>query len=271
MSGAVLSPVASPPPRRLSPTRPPPSGRPTRDLVTPQRTPLRPGRLRLALERAYQTRHGERAPAALIDVLTAHVRHETADGRQVYNHNFGGIKGASPEGQTARLKTTEVLQGRRRRVRDGFRAYATPERGAEDYLGFLERNHPAAMADARRGDISGFARHLKRGGYYTAPVATYAASMARRYRAATPTASDATEAPPWVDDGRLAEAVRAETRPYLYGEELAAEARRLDADADALPPDVDVDVARVLSAASSLAARIGVPAGEEDHEEGTAS
>lgn len=245
--------------RRAAPTRAEGASRGGAQTVKPQRTPLAPGRIRVALERAYEAKHGSKPSAAMLDVLTAHVSHETADGNKMYNHNFGGIKGVSPDGFTARLRTTEVIRGRSIRIRDGFRAYETPERGAADYLGYLERNHPQALERASRGDVSGFARSLKSRGYYTASLRDYQASMARRMEGAEGWRG-------WVSDGRLDEAVRSmqvvEGGRYTYGEELAAEARALDGEAD--ETSTEVDVARVFSAVQGMAARIGAPVDEDE-------
>lgn len=245
--------------RRTKPIRAEAAGRTGARAVQPQRTPLAPGRIRVAIERAYQEKHGSKPPEAMLDVLTAHVAHETADGNKMYNHNFGGIKGTSPEGFTAHLRTREVIRGRTIRIRDGFRAYETPERGAADYLSYLERNHPQALERAEKGDVSGFAQSLKSRGYYTASLKDYQASMARRMEGAEGWRD-------WVSNGQLDQAVRSmqvlEGGRYLYGDELAAEARSLDGETD--ETTTEVDVARVFSAVEGMAARIGAPAGDEE-------
>jgi hypothetical protein len=113
----------------------------------------------------------------MLDVLTAQACHETAHGASMYNYNFGGIKGSSPEGTTARLRTREVLQGKEVSITDGFRAYSTPVAGATDYLLLLERRFPRAVDAAREGDVDGFVRSLKAGHYFTADPDQYAASV----------------------------------------------------------------------------------------------
>jgi len=248
--------------RRAEPVRAEAAKRTGAQAVHPQRTPLAPGRIRVALERAYEEKHGRKPSAAMLDVLTAHVSHETADGNKMYNHNFGGIKGVSPDGYTARLRTREVIRGRTIRIRDGFRAYETPERGAADYLSYLERHHSQALERAKRGDVTGFATSLKSRGYYTASLKDYQASMARRMEGAEGWRH-------WVSDGQLDHAVRSmqvvEGGRYLYGEELAAEARALDGESG--DTTTEVDVARVFSAVEGMAARIGAPVeGEEEDE-----
>jgi hypothetical protein len=112
-------------------------------------------------------------------VLTAHVSLETASGRRMFNFNFGGIKGTSPEGATARYLTHEVVGGRRVKVEQSFRAYGSAEGGAADYLGLLRARFPDAARAADAGDARGFAERLGRAGYYTAPVSEYAAAIER--------------------------------------------------------------------------------------------
>lgn len=112
-----------------------------------------------------------------MDVLAAQVFHETGLGASMHNNNFGGIKGVSPEGMTARAKTREILRGEEVVIRDAFRAYSTPTEGAKDYLSFLERRFPEATRAAHRGDAAGFVKSLKDGRYFTADVGEYTAAV----------------------------------------------------------------------------------------------
>src|SRR5689334_2223618 len=102
--------------------------------VDPQRTPLSAKEVRSSIASAYRQMRGEAISEPMLDVLSAQACTETAHGASMYNFNFGGIKGASPEGATARLKTREVLDGREVTIKDGFRAYSSPIAGATDYL-----------------------------------------------------------------------------------------------------------------------------------------
>jgi hypothetical protein len=138
---------------------------------------MSPGEIRQALATAHKSLHGETIPPKMLDVLAAQACHETAHGASMYNYNFGGIKGSSPEGTTARLRTREVLQGKEVAITDGFRAYSTPVAGATDYLLLLERRFPRAVDAAREGDVDGFVRSLKAGHYFTADPDLYAASV----------------------------------------------------------------------------------------------
>ena len=145
--------------------------------VEPKRTQVTPDDIRGALARAHVKVTGRAASGATLDVLTAQASLETASGGRMYNYNFGGIKGASPSGETAKLNTHEVLDGKDVQIKDGFRAYKTIDEGAADYVKLIRDRFPTAMQQAERGDTDGFAHALKKSGYYTADEKAYAAGL----------------------------------------------------------------------------------------------
>lgn len=147
--------------------------------VEPRRTPVSVTELRAAIDRAHRELTGRVTPPKLLDVLTAHASLETASGGQMYNYNFGGIKGRSLTGETARYRTKEVVDGREIEVRDGFRAYRTLDDGARDYVRLMRSQFGAAVARAEAGDVAGFAHALKQARYYTADEAKYASALER--------------------------------------------------------------------------------------------
>ncbi|MFO0553012.1 MAG: hypothetical protein U0271_31785 [Polyangiaceae bacterium] len=146
-------------------------------VVEGKKTVLSSSDIRRALAEAYVDTHGEPMSKKMLDVLTAQACHETAAGASMYNYNFGGIKGTSPEGATTRLLTHEVFDGREVTIRDGFRAYSSARAGAADYLNLLERRFPRAMDAAARGDVDDFVARLKAGHYFTGEQGAYAASL----------------------------------------------------------------------------------------------
>lgn len=200
------------------------------------------GEVRAALEAGYRKLTGRSMPAGMAEVLSAHVAHETARGDRMFNFNFGGIKGAGPSGLTARYLTTEVLDGKHKKLVDGFRAYRNATEGAEDYLKLLGDRYPAALAQAQTGDVTGFAAALKQQRYFTADLGDYTRALE----------AHAGEA------AALGRGGRAEGTSYLYGKELALEGLRLDGVQDASLPTA-LEVARVMDSMSSLASRIGAP------------
>lgn len=148
-----------------------------RTEVEVQRTPVSRADLRAAIGRAHQKLTGHAAPAALLDTLTAHASLETGSGAQMYNYNFGGIKGTSPSGETARMRTREVIEGREIEVRDGFRSYRSLDDGALDYVRLMRDRFGGAVARAEVGDVDGFAHALKQARYYTADESKYASAL----------------------------------------------------------------------------------------------
>lgn len=208
--------------------------------VQAKRTALKPSEIKRSLADAYRRLHGHNIAPKTLDVLSAQVMNETALGTSMYNYNFGGIKGASPEGLTARYGTREVLGGETRHIVDGFRAYGSSTAGATDYLSFLERKYPRAMEAAEKGDVDGFVAHLKAGHYFTADETQYAAAVKNLMS---------------VDDADAAQ--RGTPSP------------RLAPVIGAPPPDpssfaTSATLARVLDAMSSSAAAIAAPSSDEE-------
>lgn len=231
----------------LAGARAPRAPHPPREVAA-RRTPLSIGEIRKALATAHLEQTGRPASAATLDVLTAQVSHETARGDRMYNYNFGGIKGASPQGTTARYTTHErTPDGGDVRIVDGFRAYATPAEGARDYLALLRTRYASAMDAAERGDVAGFATALKSRGYYTARVEDYATALRHLAREArTPGVPRAAPLDPSFASRAL---------------ELAPSSLVVDgAPAAALP--TAAEVVRVLDAVAAMSARIGAPSDE---------
>ncbi len=232
--------------------------------VASRRTPMSQGAIRSALAGAYRSLHGQPMPKGMLDILSAHVAHETARGERMFNFNFGGIKGTGPSGLTARYRTTEVLDGESKKVVDGFRAYRSAAEGAMDYLKLLEGRYSGAVDEAARGDVAGFAAALKRSGYYTADVGDYTRAMQAHVHEQQAPRSTAASHP--VAAIRAPSALPREAGigaslgggQFLYGKELAAEALRFDGfGARQLP--TSLEVARVVDAVSALGARVGAP------------
>jgi len=146
--------------------------------VAATRTPATQSELRGAIGRAYAKVNGKPASANTLDMLTAQASLETGRGAQMYNNNFGGIKGHSPvSGQTAHYLTREVENGQSKHLVQGFRAYKSLDEGAVDFVTTLQTRFGSAMPSAERGDVNGFASALKGAGYYTAPESEYASAL----------------------------------------------------------------------------------------------
>jgi hypothetical protein len=145
--------------------------------VPARRSPVSMADIRASLSRAVESVTGRRATARTVDVLASQVSLETAGGSQMFNFNFGGIKGAAPGGATASYMTREVLDGNSVHIQQGFRAYASLDEGARDYVSVVRSRFPQAFQSAAAGDLDGFAHALKQAHYYTAPESEYAAGL----------------------------------------------------------------------------------------------
>lgn len=145
--------------------------------VEPEKTPVSRADLRNAIAKAYKTVTGKAATANVLDTLTAHASLETGSGGSMYNFNFGGIKGTSPTGETAKTRTKEVIDGKEIEIRDGFRAYHSLDEGALDYVKLMKGRFGGAVSKAESGDLDGFAHALKQANYYTADETKYASAL----------------------------------------------------------------------------------------------
>jgi flagellar protein FlgJ len=225
--------------------------------VEPRRTPAAPSQIRAAIAGAYARQTGSAAPPALLDVLTAHVSHETARGERMFNHNFGGIKATGGPGAVARYATRELdAAGGEHHLVDGFRAYGSLAEGAADYVATMRERFGAALPAAARGDADGFAAALKQRGYFTAHLEDYASSMRSLSRDATATgrvhtaASASVPAPDAVPSlGSLG------ALPGAFGALPGAPSAAMDL------PTVDT-VARILDAVAAMTAKVGAPLGD---------
>jgi hypothetical protein len=231
--------------------------------VASRRTPMSAAGIRQALAGAYRRLHGRNIGAKELDVLSAHVAHETARGERMFNYNFGGMKGAGLSGLTTRYQTTEVLDGEVTKLVDGFRAYRNPLEGATDYLRLLEQRFPSAARAAAGGDVTEFSSALKRAGYYTADEEAYTKALRAHVHESHHGGRFVPRSPvDLVRSAPLAREVSSEPSfGYLYGRELAVEGLRLDGGAGRDLP-TSVEVSRVLGAVRALDARVMAPVEE---------
>ena len=151
---------------------------PQRVQVEGQKTVVSRADIRGAIAKAYENQTGKKPSQNVLDTLTAQASLETGSGSAMYNYNFGGIKGGAPgTNETARLRTKEVYDGKEVEVRDGFRAYRSLDAGADDYVRLLRGKFGAAIDQAEKGNINGFAHALKEAHYYTADESKYASAL----------------------------------------------------------------------------------------------
>jgi hypothetical protein len=120
---------------------------------------------------------GETPKTGTLAVLAAQWAHETGRGTHMFNYNFGGIKAAGSPAQSVALPTHEGSGTERRAQVAGFRAYASAEDGAVDYVRLLSTRYPEAIHAARASDPAGFVQALKAGGYFTDNLQAYQRSV----------------------------------------------------------------------------------------------
>ncbi|HWH82651.1 MAG TPA: flagellar assembly peptidoglycan hydrolase FlgJ [Burkholderiaceae bacterium] len=117
--------------------------------------------------------------------MVAQAAHESGWGkREIKNsdgtssHNLFGIKaGAGWSGKVASVTTTEVVDGRPRKVVANFRSYANYDESFRDYARLMKDNPRYASVVAAGGSVQGFAQGLQRAGYATDPA--YADKLTR--------------------------------------------------------------------------------------------
>lgn len=117
-------------------------------------------------------------------VLLAQSALETGRWRAIHCWNLGNIKHFEGDARCfTYFPTTEVVNGIVKHYAPPspvccFRAYASLDDGAADYLALLQRRFSAGWAAVIAGDPREFVRRLKAAGYFTAPEKTYEDSVA---------------------------------------------------------------------------------------------
>jgi flagellar protein FlgJ len=144
-----------------------------------QRTPLRPA----ASAEEFVARHAEAAQRAAgasgipASFMVAQAAHETgwgkreirmADGSNSFNL-FGIKAGAEWSGPTARVVTTEFVDGQPKKLVQTFRAYASYDASFADYARLMKTSPRYRDVVASAHSPHGFAQGLQRAGYATDP------------------------------------------------------------------------------------------------------
>jgi flagellar protein FlgJ len=85
------------------------------------------------------------------------------------SHNLFGIKAADWQGESARVLTTEYVNGQPTKESASFRAYGSFEQSFNDYVSFLQNNQRYDNALDSAANPKTFVRELQRAGYATDP------------------------------------------------------------------------------------------------------
>jgi flagellar protein FlgJ len=114
------------------------------------------------------------------------------------SHNLFGIKATGWDGESARVKTTEYVDGKATKQMAGFRAYDSFEQSFNDYVRLLENNdryQSAVQVASTSGDSERFVKELQRAGYATDPQYASKINQIARKVQTYQTIADASSAP----------------------------------------------------------------------------
>jgi hypothetical protein len=127
-----------------------------------------------AVRAALETLQGKTPSREFVAILTAQCALESGRWRSMHRNNPGNIKAsATYEYFFTQYRCNEVIGGKVEwfdppHPQTNFRAFLDLETGVIDYLRFLSgrKRYAAAWVAAERGDVVGFVRALKAGGYF---------------------------------------------------------------------------------------------------------
>jgi peptidoglycan hydrolase FlgJ len=114
------------------------------------------------------------------------------------SHNLFGIKATGWQGESAKVTTTEYVNGKATKQVAGFRAYDSFEQSFNDYVRLLENNdryQPAIQVASATGNSERFVNELQRAGYATDPQYANKINQIARKVQTYQTIADASSAP----------------------------------------------------------------------------
>lgn len=114
------------------------------------------------------------------------------------SHNLFGIKSNGWDGESAKVTTTEYVNGKATKQVAGFRAYDSFEQSFNDYVRLLENNdryRPAIQVASISGNSERFVNELQRAGYATDPQYARKINQIARKVQTYQTIADASSAP----------------------------------------------------------------------------
>src|SRR5271165_2858951 len=133
----------------------------TESLVPTVRTPMAPAAVYAALSAAWVSLLGTQPTRAELLVLLSQWAHETGGGGASDNWNLAGIKHTAGDGHDfAEYTTHEIENGVDVTTVQRFRAYASLNESALDYLRTLRRDFLFAWPAVEAGDVADFGHRL---------------------------------------------------------------------------------------------------------------
>lgn len=139
-----------------------------------------------ALIECWQELYGSTPKKEAVGVIIAQHNLETGEGSYCWNWNLGNVKYTKAAGDVDYIALNgvwEIVNGKKVILTKDdpgswFRAFSSLKEGTKFHLLFLKNNrYKSAWAYIENGDVAGFAKELKRKGYYTAAESSYIAGM----------------------------------------------------------------------------------------------
>jgi hypothetical protein len=154
--------------------------------VEATKTPATAQQVADALWSVWPSELGGRPSLPEICVLLAQWDLETAAGQSMICWNVGNVKQPTDDNDWCMFSTVEYVNGKPVTIHPPdpgcrFRAFASLDDGVQQYLHSMWSRWTDAWPSVVEGDPEGFAYGLKQQGYYTAPVAAYAAGVKSRF------------------------------------------------------------------------------------------
>lgn len=147
-----------------------------------QLTPITPPQLYGSLARAWLKAFNETPHRTSLLVLLAQWALETGRGRSMHCYNLGNVKSNQKSGDWCFFRCNEIINGKEvwfdpDHPAACFRAFATLDDGALDYLNTLHDRFKPAWPAVVAGDPQSFVHLLKINRYFTADEAQYTRSV----------------------------------------------------------------------------------------------
>ena len=159
--------------------------------VTREKTPVSQEDAIKYIHNGYQRVFGGDPTPKQLAILVAQSAFETGWWKEMYNYNYGNIKGMGPSGLTTYLPTTEGYGKTKVSIIDGFRAYSDPFEGIDDYLELLRDKYPRATECMKKEDVDGFINELQ-GSYFTGNPGAYKSAVNKIVKQLAPQTSAVT-------------------------------------------------------------------------------
>jgi hypothetical protein len=169
--------------------------------IEDQKTPVTEAEVYAALARAWQKSFASSAARSSLLVLLSQWALETGRGHSMHCYNLGNVKSRQQSGDWCFFRCNEIIGGKVVWFDPDdpaccFRAFATLDDGALDYLTTLEQRFTPAWPAVLAGDPASFSHLLKLARYYTANELQYTKTLVSLFNEFSRTIATAPVGPP---------------------------------------------------------------------------